>query len=166
MGIWMYIVYLCFLLYLLRALPDGETKRPHASGVASELQNSEDTHQLDDFENLADFADSRHGLQVLLRTDVLCVHDKRFKQDLDEVGHDRHHVDKVQCTLHKIFNVRRSQQSQEVLQREEKDGRDFYPLHVGSAGKFVLPEFLHGVHGHGNNGDEHKKAGKYSKSFG
>lgn len=161
-----YCVYLCFLPCLLRALPDGETKRPHAGGVASELQDSKDAHQLDDLENLADFTDSCHGLQVLLGTDVLCVHDKCFKQDLDEVGHDRHHVDEVQCTLHKIFNVRRGQQPQEVLQCEEKDGRDFYPLHVGSAGKFVLPKFLHGVHSHGNNGDEHKKAGKYSKSFG
>lgn len=153
-----YCVCRCFPPYLLRALPDGETKRPHASGVASQLQDTEDTHQLDHFENLADFADSRHGLQVLLRTDVLCVHDKSFKQDLDEVGHHRHHVNKVQCTLQKVLHVGRCQQPQEVLQSEEKDGRDFYPLHVGSAGKFVLPEFFHGVHSHGNNGDEHKKA--------
>lgn len=66
-----FCVSLCFLPYLLRALPDGETKRPHAGGVAGELQDTEDAHQFDDFENLADFADSRHGLQVLLRADVL-----------------------------------------------------------------------------------------------
>lgn len=65
-----------------------------------------------------------------------------------------------------MFNVRRGHQPQEVLQGEEKDGRDFYPLHVGSAGKFVLPKFFHSVHSHGNNRDEHKEAGKHSESFG
>lgn len=32
------------LSYLLRALPEGETKSPHAGGVTGELQDAEDAH--------------------------------------------------------------------------------------------------------------------------
>lgn len=54
-------VCLCFLTlspYLLRALADGEAEGPHASGVTSEFQDTKDSHQLDHFEDLADFTDS------------------------------------------------------------------------------------------------------------
>ena len=56
--------------YLLGALSDGETKRPHACGVTGKLQDTEDAHQLDDLEHLADFTDPLHGLQVFLCADV------------------------------------------------------------------------------------------------
>lgn len=51
------IILLDIPTYLLRTLSDGETKRPHACGVTGKLQDTEDSHQLDDLEHLTDFTD-------------------------------------------------------------------------------------------------------------
>lgn len=146
-------------------MAQGETEGPHARGVARQLENAEDAHELDDLEDLADLADPCHGLEVVLRADVLGVAEG-LEDKLDEVRHDGHQVNKVQRAPQEVSHVAGGQQPQEVLGGEEEDGEDLYALEVRLAVHRLALQFLDRVERHGHDGDEHEEAGEDGEGLG
>ena len=156
--------------HLLVALAQGKAECPQPRGVAGQLQDAEDAHQPHDAQHLAQLAHLLHGLHVGLVLHVVFVVVEELQHQLQVLRQDGDQVHCVEHTPAEGLQVRRGHQAQQVLHGEEGDAHRLHVLKVGPPTECPhegpVLHVLHGVQGHGHQGDQHKHAGGHGHELG